>query len=112
MVAVPRRVAAGPAVGVAPVPVPVVPEPGVVRLTRRPVVPPVAGGVGPPGVVDVPAAHPEALRTLLIRLIWPLRASTRPCTVAPLLSEMSLSAIRLPWNAVVVSSVAELPTCQ
>ena len=33
-------------------------------------------------------------------------------TVAPLLSEIEVSAIRLPWNAVVRASVAELPTCQ
>ena len=33
-------------------------------------------------------------------------------TVAPLFSEMLASAITLPWNAVVVPSVAELPTCQ
>ena len=50
--------------------------------------------------------------TLLISVTAPLRASSRPMTVAPLLSEMLESAIRLPWNAVVVPSVAELPTCQ
>ena len=59
-----------------------------------------------------PVAQRELSRTLLIRLTWPLRASTRPITLAPLLSEMLASAIRLPWNAVVVPSVAELPTCQ
>ena len=52
------------------------------------------------------------VRTLLIRVTAPLRASMRPTTVAPLFSEMLVSAIRLPWNAVVVPSVAELPTCQ
>ncbi len=50
--------------------------------------------------------------TLLMSVTAPLRASRRPITVAPLLSEMLASAIRLPWNAVVVPSVAELPTCQ
>ena len=50
--------------------------------------------------------------TLLISVTAPLRASSRPMTVAALFSEMLASAIRLPWNAVVVPSVAELPTCQ
>ena len=79
----------------------------------------VPGGVVPGGVVPgVPLGgvfatpHGEPSRALLIRLIFPLRASTRPITEAPLFSEMLASAIRLPWNAVVVSSVAELPTCQ
>ena len=69
----------------------------------------VPAGVGV-ALVEVP--HIEPSMTLLIRLTWPLRASTRPITVAPLFSEMLVSAIRLPWNAVVVPSVAELPTCQ
>ena len=75
-----------------------------------------AGVVGEPGVEPVelvePVAQPVLSSTLLIRLTWPLRASTRPITVAPSLSEMLVSAIRLPWNAVVVPSVAERPTCQ
>ena len=33
-------------------------------------------------------------------------------TVAPLFSEMLVSAMKVPWNAVVVPSVAELPICQ
>ena len=49
---------------------------------------------------------------MLIRVTEPLRASSRPMTVAPLFSEMLVRAIRLPWKAVVVPSVAELPTCQ
>ena len=69
----------------------------------------------PPGVVGVPpgvVAHIEALMTLSSRVTPPLRASTRPRTVAPVFSEMSERAMRLPWKAVVVPMVAELPTCQ
>ncbi len=70
------------------------------------------GGVGG-GVGDVvPAAHCELLRTLLSRVTAPLRASVRPITDAPLFTEMLVSASTLPWNAVVVPMVAELPTCQ
>ena len=65
-----------------------------------------------PGPGSEPVAQRELSSTLLIRLTAPLRASRRPMTVAPLLSEMLASAITLPWNAVVVPSVAELPTCQ
>ena len=42
----------------------------------------------------------------------PLRTSTRPATVAPVRSVMSVSARMLPWNAEVVFRVAELPICQ
>ncbi len=59
-----------------------------------------------------PVAHSGRVRTLLIRLTWPLRASILPSTVAPSLSEIEVSAIRLPWKAVVVPMSAELPTCQ
>ena len=40
------------------------------------------GGVTTGGVV--PAAHMDESMTLLMRLIWPFRASTRPLTEAPL----------------------------
>ena len=50
--------------------------------------------------------------TLSSSVTAPVLASTRPCTVAPLLRVMEVFAIRLPSNAVVVPSVAELPTCQ
>jgi len=80
------------------------------------VAPGALGPVDPPGLVTDDVAEPVLQRllssTLLIRLTWPLRASTRPITVAPLLSEMLASAIRFPWNAVVVPSVAEEPICQ
>ena len=59
-----------------------------------------------------PVLQRELSITLLISVTAPLRASRRPMTVAPLFSEMLASAIRLPWKAVVVPSVAELPICQ
>ena len=70
--------------------------------------------VPPPGVPDPgdPVLQRELSITLLISVTAPLRASKRPMTVAPLFSEMLASAIRLPWKAVVVPSVAELPICQ
>jgi hypothetical protein len=90
------------------------PEPGGVELLGVPGLPELPGlpgvGVGEGAEVDVP--HIEPSMTLLIRLTWPLRASMRPWTVAALFSEIDVSAIRLPLNAVVVPSVAELPTCQ
>ena len=42
----------------------------------------------------------------------PFRASTRPATLALVLSEAEVSARMLPTNVVSVASVAELPTCQ
>src|SRR5680860_1443782 len=69
------------------------------------------GGVESDGGEVEPDAHVGAVRTLLIRLTWPLRASMRPSTVAPLVSEIEVSAIRLPTNWVVVPIAAELPTC-
>ena len=43
----------------------------------------------------------------------PVSAKARPLSiVAPMLSVMLASASRFPSNAVVVPSVAELPTCQ
>ena len=42
----------------------------------------------------------------------PLRAKIRPLVVAPVVSVMLESAIKLPINAVVVPNVAEVPTCQ
>jgi hypothetical protein len=48
----------------------------------------------------------------LINVTAPLRASALPLSVAPLFMLMLCSAIMVPLNVVVVSSVAELPTCQ
>ncbi len=65
-----------------------------------------AGGA----VVDVP--HMEPSITSLSSVTAPVLASTRPWTVAPLLTVIEVCAIRLPSNAVVLPSVAELPICQ
>ena len=54
----------------------------------------------------------EPSRTLSSSVTAPLRASARPCTVAAWSSVIDVSAMTLPLNAVVVPSVAELPTCQ
>lgn len=50
--------------------------------------------------------------TALSIVTAPLRAKTLPVLVAPVFKVMLESAIRLPTKAVVVPSVAELPTCQ
>ncbi len=42
----------------------------------------------------------------------PLRASTRPSTVTPVVTVMLVSARIVPRNVEPVPSVAELPTCQ
>ena len=69
------------------------------------------GGVDPGGgVVEVPHMEPSIVS--LIRVTAPPIASKRPCTVTPLLTLMDVSASTFPSNAVVVPSVAELPTCQ
>src|SRR4051794_35886671 len=78
-----------------------------------PVPVPVPVPVPDPVPVDVdPVLQRLLSRTLLINVTAPMRASRRPITVAPLSSEMLCSAMRLPWNAVVVPSEAEAPTCQ
>jgi hypothetical protein len=85
--------------------------PGVVE----PGVPPgvvVSPGVGVGVGAELLVPHIEPSMTLLMRLTWPLRASRRPWTVAALFSEIDASAIRLPWNAVVEPSTAEVPTRQ
>ena len=71
----------------------------------------VVGGVETGGVV-VEGPHMEPSITLLSRVTAPVLASTRPWTVDPLLRVIEVWAIRLPSNAVVLPSVAELPICQ
>jgi hypothetical protein len=63
-------------------------------------------------VVAVLAAHVDTLTTLSSRVTAPFRARTRPFTVAPVLRVAELSAMIVPLMALVVPSVAELPTCQ
>jgi hypothetical protein len=60
------------------------------------------GGVSQSGVVKV----------LSSRLTCPLRASARPMTSVPVVTEMEVSAMIVPTKSELVPSVAELPTCQ
>ena len=69
-------------------------------------------GVVVGGVVVVEVPHMEPSITLLSRVTAPVLASTRPWTLDPLLRVIEVWAIRLPSNAVVLPSVAELPICQ
>ena len=59
------------------------------------------------------AAQPVgALITLASRVTAPLRAKSRPVTVAPVVAAIEVSAITVPTNVEPVPSVAELTTCQ
>jgi hypothetical protein len=80
----------------------------------------VGPGVGVPVVVGVTlpvgdglaSAHVARVMTLLSSETWPLRASTRPWTFAPVCTVMLVNARTLPTKLVPVPRVAELPTCQ
>lgn len=50
--------------------------------------------------------------TLVSRVTEPLRASTRPCTDAPVASVAEVRDITVPTKVVPVSRVVLLPTCQ
>jgi hypothetical protein len=65
-----------------------------------------------PGGGPVPAAHWDRVTESLINVRAPLRAKSLPSTFTPLFTEIDVRARMLPLNAVVVPSVAELPTCQ
>jgi hypothetical protein len=72
-------------------------------------------GVGAVGVgvgVGVAAAHVERVIVSVSSVTAPLRASTRPSTVVPVVTVMLVSAMMVPRNVEPVPSVAELPTCQ
>ncbi len=69
------------------------------------------GGVGVP-VGGVVVAHMEPSSRLLWSVIAAVLANRRPRTEAALFRVMAMLAITLPANAVVVPSVAELPTSQ
>ena len=58
------------------------------------------------------AAHAELSMVLWSIVTAPLRASARPCSVAPVLSAIEVRAMIVPLKLVDVSRVAELPTCQ
>src|SRR5437763_722038 len=70
----------------------------------------VAVALGPVTVVS-PQSVGAVIR-LLIKVTMPFRAKARPSILAASLSEMSVRAMMVPTNVVVVSSVAELLTCQ
>ena len=64
--------------------------------------------VGTGGVV----AQAGRVIVLVSRETWPLRASIRPSTVAPVWRVMLVRAMTVPTKVVVGPMVAELPTCQ
>ena len=63
-------------------------------------------------VVAVDAKHVGVVTTLESKLTCPLRASSRPDTVAPVWAVIEVRAITVPSKDVLVARVAELPTCQ
>ena len=80
-------------------------------ITRRPVRP-AAPVPGPRRRSGARPAHCALVIVLLSSVTAPLRARSRPSTVAPVVTVIDVSAKMLPLNVVVVPSVAELPTCQ
>src|SRR6188474_306605 len=64
-----------------------------------------------PGLRDYCAQLPTDT-LLLSRVTAALTAKARPTTVVPPVRVMLAEARMLPWNAVPVPSVPELPTCQ
>ena len=52
------------------------------------------------------------VKVFVSRVTEPLRASARPSTVVPLFAVIDVNAMIVPTNWVLVSSVAELATCQ
>jgi hypothetical protein len=63
-------------------------------------------------VVGGTARHVGDVIALPCSVTPPLRASARPCKLAPVANEIDVRARMLPTNEVVVANVAELPTCQ
>ena len=55
---------------------------------------------------------PGTFMVLLSKVTAPFRARALPWRVAPVLSEIDESAKMFPENALVVPTVAEVPTCQ
>ena len=58
------------------------------------------------------AAHAALVKVSLSSETWPLRASARPWTTTPVVTEIDVNAKIVPLNDDVVPRVAELPTCQ
>jgi hypothetical protein len=63
-------------------------------------------------VVTLGDKHVGTDTVLSSRVTAPLRARTRPLTLAPVFNVMDVRANTEPLNWLVVPSVAELPTCQ
>ena len=61
---------------------------------------------------DTAVAQLGRLIMLVSRVTDPLRASTRPWTVAPVARVVDVSDMTVPTKVVLVSSVVLLPTCQ
>jgi hypothetical protein len=69
-------------------------------------------GVGLVGVGDGLVWQFGTVMVSSSRVTAPLRASTRPMMVSPVVTVIDVRARTLPWNAEPVPRVAELPTCQ
>lgn len=54
----------------------------------------------------------DAVIVFVSRVTAPVRANSRPCTVAPVVAVTDCCARTVPWNRAPVPTVAELPTCQ
>lgn len=63
-------------------------------------------------VVGVTAAHVGTVTEFVSSVTAPLRASSRPETLAPVVAVMELNAIKVPANELPVPKVAEDVTCQ
>lgn len=66
---------------------------------------------GSDGEVD-PVRHVDLVMTLVSRVTAPFCARARPSIVAPVFTEIEVSARIVPMKSVPTSIVAELPTCQ
>jgi hypothetical protein len=72
----------------------------------------VVGGASVVVVVVVLVSQSGVVKVLSSRETWPLRASARPLTTVPVVTEIDVNAMIVPTKVDVVPSVAELPTCQ
>jgi hypothetical protein len=111
MNAIPNPTTATPAPSGAPVAAPVSGVPGPLLLVAVAVA--FAGVAVAEGPETDEAVH--AVGTViasLIKVTCPFCVRARPVMFAPLFTEISVSAMMVPTNVVVVSMVAELLTCQ
>jgi hypothetical protein len=66
----------------------------------------------PPDVFFTTVIDPGIVMVLVSNVTAPFSASAWPTMVAPVFSVMDINAKMFPSKAVLVPSVAELPTCQ